>query len=277
MKAVADLTRRYFKRGNFRYDVSSNFQSFTVPEGCTSINVECVASKGADVSGSGGNGGNGGKVTCALSVTQGQTLYIMVGAIPSSSATASYNASDIRTNNAGITDTTSLNSRLIVAGGGGSGTSASSDNYAGGAGGGLTGGDGRGNGKGKGGTQTEGGEGGPQANAGSFGLGGSGNIGGAGGAGWYGGGAGSSTSWYYGGGGGGGSSYTSSACSNVAHTQGANNGSGYVNIYYYYEGTATNYDCYIDTGTYKVVKTTEGGSDKYEAFKTLEKGQYYGN
>jgi hypothetical protein len=276
MKAVADLTRRYYKRGNFRYNVSSNFQRFTVPEGCTSINVECVASKGADGTGS---GGNGGKVTCDLSVTQGQTLYIMVGAIPSAPATASYNASDIRTNNSGVTDTTSLNSRLIVAGGGGSASTYQRQSSSGGVGGGLTGGNGNAlssGGNGKGGTQTEGGAGGRDANAGSFGLGGSGNIGGAGGAGWYGGGAGSSISLYYGGGGGG-SSYTNSACSNVVHTQGANNGSGYVNISNYYEGTATNYDYYIDTGTYKIVKTTEGGSDKYEAFKTLEKGQYYGN
>jgi hypothetical protein len=171
-KAVKETTRKYYKRATF--NASDTFQTFTVPAGVTSLKVDCVASKGYNT---GKTPGKGGRVECNLKVTPESTLYLVVGAIPTSSA-AAYNASDIRTNNAGITDTTSLNSRLVVAGGGGS----SSNQCTGGAGGGLTGGNGGNNSEahgGSGGTQTAGGAGGTLGGAfgtkgydGTFGLGG---------------------------------------------------------------------------------------------------------
>lgn len=48
-----------------------------------------------------------------------QTLFIIIGKIPTQAAISEYNASDIRTNNAGILDASSLQSRLVVAGGAG--------------------------------------------------------------------------------------------------------------------------------------------------------------
>lgn len=52
-----------------------------------------MASRGASPN---ATGGLGGRVQCDLTVTPKQTLYIMVGDIPTSGITASYNASDIR-------------------------------------------------------------------------------------------------------------------------------------------------------------------------------------
>ena len=217
--------------------------SYTVPNGVEKISVQCAGAKGYGI-----NGGNGGYVECDLDVTEGQILYLKVGSVPNSN-TATYNASDIRTDNTGLLDTTSLQSRLIVAGGGGnSAPSGLNTPGVGGAGGDLTGGTG-GNGNictgGGGGTQTAGGSrGGTSAaypyygSAGSFGLGGngggSGSYGGAGGAGWYGGGGGSGGGAVYsnvGSGGGGGSSYTKSGVtSNVTHTQGQNSSGGYIKL-----------------------------------------------
>lgn len=228
---------------NAIYYPSDEFYTVTIPSGITKLKVDCVASAGTVGAGDREDNtpGKGGRVQCTLAVTPGQTLYIYVGNIPPASAWASggiYNASDIRTNNAGITDTTSLNSRLIVAGGGGSARHTSNRHYtgAGGNGGGLTGADGT-----FGGYDSKGGTGGTQSAGGSrygkLGLGGGGTTstaGGAGGAGYYGGGAGTTTghnSVWYTGGGGGGSSYTNlTYCSNVVHTQGYNDGIGYVAI-----------------------------------------------
>lgn len=215
------------------FNPSGSFQTYVVPKGVTKLQVDCVAAKGN------GNG-YGGRVQCVLSVTPGQTLYLAVGSASTSAATPTYNASDIRTNGNGITDTTSLQSRLVVAGGGGN-----TGNQAGtgGHGGGLTGAagsdvDGK---SGKGGTQTGGGAGGGSGlggqggGVGSFGLGGTGGHGvaGAGGAGWYGGGGGGTSAWgsTLGGNGGGGSSYTNpSRCTSVVHTQGYRNGNGYITL-----------------------------------------------
>lgn len=230
----------YWQQLTTTFNASGSFQVYTVPANVTKLMIDCVASKGLNFGSY--SGGSGGRVQCILNVTPNQTLYIYVGATGTSTMSAVYNASDIRTNNSGVTDNTSLNSRLIVAGGGGN--AAKSAN--GGAGGSLIGGNGgSGNGTGTatGGTQTAGGQ---HASAsafasngsdGTFGLGGNGGNGnakgGAGGAGWYGGGGGSYHS--YGsdaaGGGGGGSSYTNSTyCSNVTHTQGYRNGAGYITI-----------------------------------------------
>lgn len=224
------------------FSPSNELQTLVVPQNVNKIHVDCVASKGNNGS---TTAGNGGRVQCDLSVTSGQTLYIMVGGIPADSRIAEYNASDIRTNNAGITDTTSLQSRLVVAGAGGSGPIGSNYPGNGGQGGGLVGGNGTGGNwgtQGYGGTQTSGGStgsssGGTVGQNGTFGMGGNGNYawaGGAGGAGWYGGGgagnygtSGRTSS----GGGGGGSSYTDeNLCSNVIHTQGYNDGAGYITI-----------------------------------------------
>lgn len=268
MKGQKIVNRKYYKNYTTTFNASSSFQTFTVPAGVTQITVDAVASKGLD--GSGASGGNGGRVQAILPVTAQQELYIVVGDIPASAATASYNASDIRTDNTGITNNTSLQSRLIVAGGGGSGYGSRE----GGAGGGLTGGNATSASSttgGYGGTQTSGGSGGKVASSGSFGLGGNGSNGSAGGAGWYGGGGGRNV------GGGGGSSYTNSSCYDVVHTQGYNNGVGYISITYTLESTESDYDFYKNFYTTKVFKKTENGVDVYRAVKQWKKGQYYGN
>lgn len=224
------------------FNPSGSIQTFTVPAGTRKIHVDCVASRG--VLGAGNRidkvPGYGGRVQCDINVTPGQTLYIMVGAIPSNWMVASYNASDIRIGGTGY------GNRIVVAGGGGSGMHTSYKHYggSGGNGGGLVGASGESNSRGTGGTggtQSAGGTGGGGYDArgedGTYGMGGSNTReGGAGGAGLYGGGAGGfgGTSGTYGSaGGGGGSSYTNGTyCSNVIHTQGYMNGSGYVTISY---------------------------------------------
>lgn len=207
--------------------------SFTVPANVSSLHINCVGAAGFE-------GGNGGSVECDMEVTPGNTLYLKVGQKPTSNSPA-YNASDIRTDNTGLLDTTSLQSRILVAGGGGNRGRAEA-NGAGGAGGGLVGASGGTPGYGvggTGGTQTAGGTctGSKSGNgdSGTFGLGGNGyNTGGAGGAGWYGGaggGFGGHNGHYYAGGGGGGSSYAdASICSNIVHTQGDNSGNGYIKL-----------------------------------------------
>ena len=261
MKAYRELIeRKYYKNGSQTFNPSSELQTFVVPSGTTKLNVDCVASKGADAT---LPGANGGRVQCVLPVTAGDTLYFMVGDIPASNEVAEYNASDIRTDNTGVTDNTSLSSRLVVAGGGGSPrTGVSNSNYYAGAGGGLEGQQcGYGGAYGKGGTQSAGG-----SQQGTFGLGGSGNQN-AGGAGWYGGG-------YGGNGAGGGSSYTDSSCRNVTHTQGYNAGAGYITITYVEDGTESDYDFYKDIYQYKVKTENINGTEVLSTLKSLEKGQY---
>lgn len=231
------------------FNVSSSLQTFTVPLGVSKIHVDCVASKGFTPNSS-AQGGNGGRVQCDLPVNGGETFYIMVGGVPSDSS-VTYNASDIRMGG------TELSNRIIVAGGGGSGcyvTNPFTRYAAGGAGGGLTGGTGSNSG-GEGGTQSAGGLGAygvdgydPYRSAsGTLGFGGAtgsgGNVdaggnAGSGGAGYYGGGGSRRTAVFFGGsqrdtwarGAGGGSSYTNANCSNVVHTQGYQDGAGYVTI-----------------------------------------------
>lgn len=227
------------------FSPSLSFQTFTVPNGVTSIQVDCVAARGYN----GRTAGKGGRVTCTLTVTPKQTLYIYVSVDPTSQGSYTYNASDIRTNNAGVSNTTSLQSRLVVAGGGGYSSQEASYGGVGGNGGGLTGANGGNSpyygGAGGGGTQTAGGAaggtgggiGGWSGKAGSFGLGGiSNDWKQSGGSGWYGGGGGGASAYYADGrgGGGGGSSYTHpSLCTNVTHTQGYQNGAGYITLTYY--------------------------------------------
>lgn len=257
-KKVLFMTRGdkviYADWGAFTFNATGVVQTLVLPKLIKKIHVDCVASKGfTAASGSFiGNGGKGGRVECDLPVNGGETLYIMVGDVPSSSS-PSYNAADIRIGG------NTLANRVIVAGGGGSGVYRQ-DPYGvtkgvadGGNGGGTTGGNGGNSGAdrvGQGGTQSDGGLGAYSgypyhpftAGQGTLGLGGAGSpnaggIAGAGGAGYYGGGgagcngifisAGYSSN---GAGGGGGSSYTNSDCLNVVHTQGYNNGAGYVTI-----------------------------------------------
>lgn len=224
----------YIFKKETTWQAGTTLQAYQVSKYCNKIHVDCVGSAGYNAN----TPGKGGRVQCDMDVTGGQILYITVGARPSSRNTASYNAADIRTNNAGVTNTTSLQSRLIVAGGGGS---YGNQSGSGGNGGGLTGQNGQGaDGKsGYGGTQSAGGSGGAAGTAGnrgqngSLGLGGNGASGsGSGGAGYYGGGGGGNSQYFEtnGGNGGGGSSYTSSACSNIVHTQGYRNGAGYITI-----------------------------------------------
>lgn len=233
------------------FNVSSGTQSWVVPNGVKSLTVDCVASKGANSEDNTLNGGNGGRVQCTLAVTSGQTLYFTVGAIPANAATVSYNASDIRIGG------TEYSNRVLIAGGGGSAAWRNGHGAIGGAGGGTTGGTGvqdttgGGASPGQGGTQSAGGTGGDVNVSGSvwgspggdgqLGLGGTSDnhgyhfsIGGVGGAGYYGGGGGAgfhASGANRASGGGGGSSYTDpDLCSNVTHTQGYRNGSGYITI-----------------------------------------------
>ena len=238
----------YIFQKQTRFDVSSSIQSYTVPNHVHKLKFDCVASRG--YTSTKANGGKGGRVQGILNVTPNQTLYLFVGAYPTKNSPEFYNASDIRTSNA---DFSISENRIVVAGGGGnSGRGSNTADVScgnGGAGGGLIGGTGgiiyQSNG-GAGGTQSAGGAGGRstgsyplQGHDGRKGYGGYGGYnnlttayyGGTGGAGWYGGGGGSMQSYnaYYNAGGGGGSSYTdASLCSDVVHTQGYNNGAGYV-------------------------------------------------
>lgn len=228
-----------------RFDAADTFQEYIVPACVKKIAVDCVAAQGF------GTTAGGGRVECSLKVKPKQRLYIFAGSIPASRNVASYNASDIRTSNEGVTDPTSLGNRLVVAGAAGS-QGAGNGNTPGAAGGGLIGANANNTGcsaGGKGGTQETPGSGGGDipwtsqsvagGAVGSLGLGGNGAahsaVGGAGGSGWYGGGGGAAgytkKAGNYGAGGGGGSSYTDpNLCADVVHTQGFNNGSGYVII-----------------------------------------------
>lgn len=237
------------------YNYTGSFQTFTVPRGVTKIYVDMVGCQGMTSTGTGSNNrskpGQGGRVECEMKVKEGETYYIWVGGWNGVSSDISvYNASDIRTNNNGVTDAASLSSRLIVAGAGGAASNSTSSAWTdmvGGLGGGLVGGNGTGRSYwAYGGTQTAGGAAGAgneaKGTTGQFGLGGNGaqwsnKRAGCGGAGWYGGGGGSldahDSTQAECGVGGGGSSYTDATkCSNVVHTQGYYNNSteAYVTI-----------------------------------------------
>lgn len=276
MRMYADVTRHYYKKKEQTFRPSANIQTFEIPSWATTAKVECVASKGADCP-DGAVGGKGSRTRCILQVSSYQNLYVVVGNIPSNSNVASYNASDIRTDDTGILDNTSLSSRLIVAGAGGSGGTNSSNNA--GDGGGLTGGNGGSEYSGKGGTQSAGGASGSSGFGGSsgiFGLGGnptSASIG-AGGAGWYGGGSGSKMSGDRIGSGGGGSSYTDQTlCTDVIHEQGNNNGAGYVKITCIKETDSSDYDYYEDKYTYKTFNKAIGNTPVLYTPTSWKKGQ----
>ena len=229
------------------YNYTGAVQTWTVPAGVTSINVDMSGAKGGTGTNNYGVGANGGRTQATYPVSAGQVLNIYVGGL-NVGATGGYNgggngggaaysagaggASDIRIGG------TALANRVIVAGGGGSGGGDYSlHNYDnGGPGGGLIGSAGYdgltlgGSYGGGGGTQAAGGAavGGNGCTAGVTGVGGNGGAtyGGSGGGGYFGGGGGGY------GGGGGGSNYTDGTATSVINTQGYNAGAGIVSISY---------------------------------------------
>ena len=231
------------------FNYTGAVQTYTVPQGCNHIIVDCVGAAGYVPTYSGTvfttpNCGKGGRVQCKLAVTPDQILNIYVGGNNGynggGSSTQGYGngggASDIRIGGTSLTD------RKVVAGAGGAGYGGQWA-VKGGDGGGLTGGNGQGEyGTGaSGGTQSAGGAGGINdpynayygGGAGSLGQGGSGESL-PGGGGYYGGGCGSSGAYDVPiGSGAGGSSYTDSTlCTDVVHTQGYSEatGNGWITI-----------------------------------------------
>ncbi|RYD52194.1 MAG: T9SS type A sorting domain-containing protein [Sphingobacteriales bacterium] len=236
-------------------------QTWTVPEGVTSVQVTAYGSKGLPASSQPAKGysGKGGTVTATLNVVPGQVLNLFVGGTNcwngggnSLAGNRGGDATDIRMGGTGL-----LNRVLVAGGGGGSGWNQSYNNANSntGAGGGLIGQDG---GTisgfyeapywlGRGGSQTAGGQEGYQisatfhrAGSGSFGQGGgsqnayTGTVysntyyGGGGGGGFFGGGGGVNH-----GDGGGGSSYTNPVyCSNVTMAQGTWDNAGALTLTY---------------------------------------------
>ncbi|MCB9234635.1 MAG: HYR domain-containing protein [Bacteroidia bacterium] len=257
--------------GSQTFNYTGSVQTWTVPAGVFSINVDLFGAQGGTSpigcsSGTNKPGGLGGRVQATVSVVPGDVLSIYVGGKGgddvNGSAAGGFNgggnalnesqytyygggggggATDIRLN--GV----SLNDRILVAGGGGGGGSdgCNCNPLFGGAGGGLIGAQGE-QGlicncppSGLGGDQSGGGAAGDwgctcNATAGTFGQGGNSNSASCGGpAGAAGGGGG----WYGGGGGGlgaggGGSSYTIATATNVIHTQGTQSGNGLATISY---------------------------------------------
>lgn len=245
--------------------------SYTVPTGVTELEIECWGGQGGECLDGDRNeydlGGQGGYATGALSVTEGETLYVhpgrqgwraddnlnrkhMIGGWgggqdetegghggefdgyqyqPGSAGGA---GSDVRQGG----DTYS--ERVIVAGGGGGGfvDYDGSPTRQGGGGGGSQGEDGydAGDSGGYGGTQSSGGDGGTGAGNGGLGDGGDGEMstsdddGGAGGGGGYYGGGGAEGYW---GSGGGGSGYTGGV-SGASMSTAVNSGRGQVRITY---------------------------------------------
>ena len=226
------------------FSYTGAMQTWTVPNGVTSITVDVRGSQGGDCIYSNAGkpddlGGKGGRVVAVYAVTPGQTLNLFVGGIPYNGG-GNGAGSICQANGGGASDVriggTALTDRVVVAGGGGGGgNNCSANAEPGGDGGGLIGATGwqcgnqQGGSVGMGGTQSAGGAGGTNpATAGALGIGGNGGgegtASGGGGGGYYGGGGAAY------GGGGGGSSYTSSSATSVAHTQGFQNGTGQILI-----------------------------------------------
>lgn len=212
-------------------------QTYTVPDGVTSLYIEANGAQGN--SGPFYSGGLGARVQATLAVTPGETLTIYVGGIGGyngggrSLANTRFNgggASDVRRSAAA--PSTDLTERLLVAAGGGGGT----NQDVGGPGGAPNGGKGGGQGGsqlgstvgGDGATQTSGGNDGGAlgqgGTIGSFSL----NFGGGGGGGYYGGGAAPNLGGNNSGGGGGSSWVTPTGATNVAMAAGAKTGDGTV-------------------------------------------------
>jgi len=230
--------------GSQTFNFTGAQQTWVVPNGVTSINVDAYGAQGGSNSPQ-TNVNYGGRVQADIPVTPGSTIFIYVGEQPNG-LTGGWNgggngetggqggggSTDIRIGG------TTLNDRVIVAGGAGGGGFWSGLEVHGGLGGGLTAGPGY-----RTDISTPGGDPGSQTSsglgtcsslnnpvvAGGFGFGGApqscGCEGYGGGGGWWGG-AGSGNCR----GGGGGSSYTAPSATNVIHTQGVKVGHGSLTI-----------------------------------------------
>lgn len=191
------------------FDYTGSMQTYVVPVGVTSIDVDVMGAEGGHATGdavgwSNGpvdvSGGDGGRVTATLSVTPGETLYIFVGGQGSLTAggfngggdpascsgteviaSGGGGASDIRQGGTGLAE------RVVVAGGGGGGSGSASSSYSSisnsGAGGDLVGASSQVPGSGSclipsGGTQSAGGNGGNNSSwCGLTDVGGAGTLG----------------------------------------------------------------------------------------------------
>ncbi|MBD3638641.1 MAG: hypothetical protein HUJ25_14915 [Crocinitomicaceae bacterium] len=247
------------------FEYTGKFQTYIVPEGVNSIEVELWGAGGGYGSWERARypdkykPGNGGKITATYPVEPGSKVFVFVGG-RGDNATDTYQgkggfngggdgnntgdygpycggggggASDIRIGGSGLGDRV-----LVAGGGGGAGSNYPDGGDHGGHGGGLEGEDGQSNGGtahesvGRGGTQTSGGKGGQwpaylRAENGKLGRGGHAPDSTAGGGGGGG---------YYGGGagcwsgGGGGSNYAGPEATDVKHEQGVNGENGKVII-----------------------------------------------
>lgn len=245
------------------FNYTGTVQTYIVPSGITSVNVD-VRGAGGSVDGAGlGVAGKGGRVQATLLVTPLETLFVFVGGA-GSVMTGGFNGggnggtantgpsggggggmSDIRQGGNSISD-------IVIAGGGGGGCGGYIG-VNGGNGGNISaqaGTNGAATG-GAGGTQLAGGNGGNGAGncglvgtAGTAGQGGTGGNttcgngfggGGGGGGGYFGGGGGGAAAYLaccpdWSGGGGGGSSFAHTTATSVLHTQGFQTGNGLVVI-----------------------------------------------
>lgn len=283
------------------FQYSGSIVSWVVPAGVTSINVEARGAAGSYNTSSSVVGGLGAIVSGDLSVTPGETLYLLVGQTYSITSGAGGNGGG-----GGTFVVDALNNPLMIAGGGG-GSGGGSDSPAkhgqvgttggtGSGGGGLGGSNGNGGSIGAtfasgagGGLLTDGADGwtansggdafvngGAGANVG-FGIGGfggggngSGYVVGGGGGGYSGGGAASNSS---GGGGvgGGGASYNGGT--NQVNTAGANNGHGMIVITYggatttsFVSGIGSGNEFPIGTTTESFVAVNAMGDSAYCSF-----------
>ncbi len=233
--------------GSQTFNFTGGAQTFVVPAGVTSINIDAYGASGWTGS---NQGGQGGHTYGELSVTPGQNLYVYVGGqgtvasvnlVPAGGgwngggngqtnfAGPNYvggggGASDVRTVfNVNPMDAASLSSRVMVAGGGGGSTN--NTGCFGGSGGGLSGQTGGGGvDAGTGGTQILGGNVGGALGQGGNALPAMTPWNGGGGGGYYGGGVSPAHR-----GGGGGSSYVGGVV-NSTITQGGNVGNGMVSF-----------------------------------------------
>ena len=220
------------------YSYTGADQTFTVPNGITTIYVTLSGAAGQSTTYS--LGGAGGYVSGTLAVTTGATYTVIVGGTNAGNATA-YGGGGA----SGASGSASGGGRsainlggvdLVTAGGGGGGASTNNGGPIGGVGGGTTGGSGTSPAlagyAGTGGTQSSGGTG---YYTGTQYSGGAANSAGGGGGGWWGGGGAS-----YGlGGGGGGSSYVGNLTGTVVNTQGGGAAAGYYSSTGSQPGTVT--------------------------------------
>lgn len=228
------------------FTYTGTLQTFVVPAGVATATISVVGGEG----GNNGTdlGGKGGSSTGTVSgLTAGMTLYIAVGAKPTSTTKGAWpgggdSGGGVNARAGGgmswvsVTSTFSASTVMIVGGAGGGACGCVGGNE-GGTGGGLTGGNGvdagGGNSHGLGGSQTVGG-----VSGGSEGVGAAGIVSGqsGGGGGLYGGGSGTTGN----GSGGGGSGHVTSTNMTASSTaNGTNLGDGFVTITYFATATPT--------------------------------------